>query len=134
MSDRRTSVCRAGGTLKGPGHKLQSFRNSQQRLIMRRRSYNSKLALLTVVIAVILGTLLTRLDSAQQRAEPQERKSATGEFNKLSVDGVRKPPINEGAHSATATAPNRLFTDSGGAKQPGDLRSRLGARMQTHSL
>ena len=100
---------------------------------MKRRSYNSKLALLTVVIAVILGTLLTRLDSAQQRAEPQEKKSVTDEFNKLFVDGVGKSAVNEGG-SATATATNKFFADSVVARQAGDSRSGAGSRMQTNSL
>ncbi|MDX6410084.1 MAG: hypothetical protein QOE13_3155, partial [Gaiellaceae bacterium] len=101
---------------------------------MRRRSYNSKLAVLTVVIAVILGTLLTRLDSAQQRAEPQEKKSVTDEFNKLFVDGVRKPPVNHGPDGATLTVPNKLFTSSGGAKQSGDSGAALRLRLKTNSL
>jgi hypothetical protein len=100
---------------------------------MRRRSYNSKLAVLTVVIAVILGTLLTRLDSAQQRAESQEKKSATDEFNRLFVDDVGKLAVNEGG-SAIATAPNKFFAGSVAPKQAGDSLSGLGSRMQTNSV
>ena len=101
---------------------------------MRPRSRYSKFAVVTVVVALILGVFLTRLGSTQQRAEPQETKSATDEFNRLFVDGARNPPVKSGADSATATAQNQISADSVAPRQAGDSRSGEGSRMQTNSL
>src|SRR5438132_10831116 len=101
---------------------------------MRRRSPNSKPAVVTIVAAVILASQLIRPGPTQPRAEPQESKSTTAEFDDLFVGGLRNPIVREGADNVRTTAPNRFVADSTGAKLAGDSPSGLGSQMRTDNL
>src|SRR2546430_15424479 len=77
---------------------------------MKSRSQNWKSAILTFVVAVILGAMLIRLGPTQQQAQPRQLQSATNELNEqLFVDGVRNAALKKGE---TTTAPNKFLKDS----------------------
>src|SRR5205823_8182720 len=101
---------------------------------MRRRSPNSKLAVMIIVVAVILASQLIRLGQTQPRTDLQQSKSATAEFNELFVSGLRNPAVTKSADNIRTTAPNRFVADSAGARPARDPRSGRGPRMQTNSL
>src|SRR6267378_2800407 len=101
---------------------------------MKSRSMKSRFAVVVAIVAVILGGLLIKLGATQLRSERRQWNSATDEFDKLFVNGVRESAASEGADTATASATNQFFDGSAAPRQAGDSRSGLGSQMQANSL
>ncbi len=87
---------------------------------MKSRSQNWKSAILTFVVAVILGALLIRLGPTPQQAQPRQLQSAINELNEqLFVEGVRNAAVRK---DETTTAPNNFLYDRSAPAQASHSR------------